>query len=127
MFDVGMSEVFVIALVALIVLGPEKLPKAARMLGTFMRKARSSFDSLKQEVEREIEADALRSALRDVPGQLRDVENQIRAPIEQLQHDIAGTTPATATPEADPAALATNPAAPALGPAAPALDAAVER
>jgi Tat protein translocase TatB subunit len=51
LFEVGFSELLVIAVVALLVLGPERLPRAARMAGSFMRKARNSFEGLKAEVE----------------------------------------------------------------------------
>ena len=47
MFDVGFSELLVIAVVALLVLGPERLPKAARFAGLWVRKARSHWNSVK--------------------------------------------------------------------------------
>ena len=54
MFDVGFSELVLIAVVALLVLGPERLPGAARTVGALLRKARHSFESVKAEVEREV-------------------------------------------------------------------------
>jgi len=67
-FDIGFSEMVLIGLIALMVLGPERLPKAARMVGAFLRKARLSWDNLRSEVEREIDADRFRKAVKDVPN-----------------------------------------------------------
>ena len=61
MFEVGFSEMLVIAVVALIVLGPEKLPKAARFAGLWMRRARAQWYSVKAELEREIAAEQLKA------------------------------------------------------------------
>jgi len=51
MFDVGFSELLVIAVVALLVLGPERLPKAARFAGLWVRRARAQWNSVKAEFE----------------------------------------------------------------------------
>jgi len=61
MFEVGFSEMLVIAFVALVVLGPEKLPKAARFAGLWIRRARAQWYSVKAELEREIAAEQLKS------------------------------------------------------------------
>lgn len=65
MFDVGFFELLLIGMVALLVLGPERLPHAARMAGAFLRKARISWLNLKAEVERELEAEAIRKSVRE--------------------------------------------------------------
>ena len=64
MFEVGFSEMLVIAFVALVVLGPEKLPKAARFAGLWIRRARAQWYSVKAELEREIAAEQLKSELK---------------------------------------------------------------
>ena len=58
MFDIGFSEMLVIAVVALVVLGPERLPKAARFAGLWVRRARAQWNSVKDELERELAAAA---------------------------------------------------------------------
>ena len=63
MFDVGFAELLVVGLVALLVLGPERLPVAARMAGLWIRRLKRSFSNLKAEVEREIGADEIRRQL----------------------------------------------------------------
>lgn len=72
MFDFGISELGLIAVVALIVLGPEKLPKAARMAGMMVRKLRGSWNSLRYELEREIAAEEMKQALREVSRSVTD-------------------------------------------------------
>lgn len=100
MFEVGFSELLVIAIVALIVLGPERLPKAARMAGTFMRKARQSFEGLKNEVERELAADELRKRLAEIQAApaalaesimqpLQDTTDQINQQLQALTQDVS--------------------------------------
>lgn len=74
MFDVGISELALIALVALIVLGPERLPRAARMAGAMIRKLRSGWSNLRQEIDREIAADELKRSLRDTEASLREAD-----------------------------------------------------
>jgi len=56
MFDVGFAEIFLLVLIGLIVLGPEKLPRVARTLGGMVRRARSSWYSLRRSIEAELAA-----------------------------------------------------------------------
>lgn len=78
MFDIGFSELLVIAVVALIVLGPERLPKAARFAGLWVRRARAQWYSVKDELERELASEELKRNLRDAQDALRDTEQRIR-------------------------------------------------
>ena len=71
MFDVSLVELAVIALVALLVLGPEKLPRAARTLGLYVRKAKQSWFSVRAEIERELAADELKRSLKRGEEELR--------------------------------------------------------
>lgn len=63
MFDVGFWELAVIAIVALLVLGPERLPRAARTAGLWIRKARQTVSSMKAEIEREIDMEDLKKVV----------------------------------------------------------------
>lgn len=78
MFDVGFSELLVIAVVALLVLGPERLPKAARFAGLWVRRARAQWSSVKAEFERDIADEELKRTLRDTQASLRDVQASLR-------------------------------------------------
>jgi sec-independent protein translocase protein TatB len=88
MFEVGFSELIVIAVIALIVLGPERLPKAARMAGGFLGKARRSFESLKMEVERELEADELKRHLNELKAAPAALMSALEKPIVDAQSAV---------------------------------------
>jgi sec-independent protein translocase protein TatB len=64
MFGISFSELLLVALVALLVLGPERLPGAVRIAGRWVGRLKRSFNAVKQEVEREIGADEFRRHLR---------------------------------------------------------------
>ena len=63
MFDIGFSELFMVLVIALIVIGPERLPAVARTLGKFIGKAKRSFENVKQEVQSELESEELNKRL----------------------------------------------------------------
>ena len=63
MFGISFSELLLVGLVALLVLGPERLPHAARTAGLWVGRLKRSFNAIKQEVEREIGADEIRRQL----------------------------------------------------------------
>ena len=72
MFDVGFSELMVIAVVALIVIGPERLPKAARTLGHLFGRLQRYVNDVKADINREIELDELRKLQRQVQTAAQD-------------------------------------------------------
>lgn len=78
MFGISGGELFFIAIIALIVLGPERLPKVARMAGMWVRRARNQWDSVKDELERELAAEELKRSLHDAKSALQDTEQRIR-------------------------------------------------
>jgi sec-independent protein translocase protein TatB len=110
MFDIGFSELLVIAVVALVVLGPERLPKAARFAGLWVRRARAQWNSVKDELERELAADELkrelqqaRDALNRAESELHRADAQVRAGIDEVGRLPASAAEAPAAP-ADAAA-----------------------
>jgi len=84
-FDIGFSELLLIAVVALVVLGPERLPKAARFAGLWVRRARNQWDSVKQELERELHTEELKRNLQDVRQSMQQAETQLRDQGRQVQ------------------------------------------
>lgn len=78
MFDFSFGEMLVVALVALVVLGPERLPKAARFAGLWVRKARAQWYAVKSELENEIASEELRRSLHDGKQAMREAEAQLR-------------------------------------------------
>jgi len=98
MFDIGFSELLVIAVVALIVLGPERLPKAARFAGLWMRRARQQWYSVKSEFENEVAADELKRSLRETQESLRTAETQLREGATALQQQVVALEQEAAEP-----------------------------
>lgn len=78
MIDLGISKLALIGAVALIVIGPEKLPKVARTVGTLLGKAQRYVSDVKAEVNRAMELDELKKMRETVEGAARDVENTIQ-------------------------------------------------
>lgn len=117
MFDVGFVELLVIGVVALLVLGPERLPAAARTVGGLLRRARHSWNTLRGEFEREFAAEELKRSIGNTARQL-DLGADLRKATAGL--DPLATAPGTtatatgsapeAAPAADAPALVTAPA-----------------
>lgn len=82
MFDVGFSEILIIAVVALLVLGPARLPHAARFAGLWVRRARAQWASVRAELERELEVERVRADLdaasAGMQAPMREIENVLR-------------------------------------------------
>jgi sec-independent protein translocase protein TatB len=78
MIDLGLEKMMVIGAVALIVIGPEKLPRVARTVGTLMGKAQRYVADVKAEVNRSIELDELKRMKETVEGAAREVEAAAR-------------------------------------------------
>ena len=84
MFDIGFSELVLISIVALIVLGPERLPGAARTVGALLRRARASWATVRSEVERELAAEELKRSMQDTVASV-DPREDIKAAAEDFQ------------------------------------------
>lgn len=69
MFDVGFSELVLIAVVALVVIGPERLPKVARTLGALVGRMRNYVATIKGEVEREMQLEDLKKLQQEIHTQ----------------------------------------------------------
>lgn len=81
MFDIGFPELLIVALVLLLVVGPERLPEVLRTVGRAVGSARRSFDTLKAELEREVGADELRRELHNA---------RIMEDAKRLEEDLKG-------------------------------------
>jgi len=87
MIDIGLSKMALIGAVALIVIGPEKLPRVARTVGTLLGKAQRYVADVKAEVNRSMELDELRKMKDSVESAARDVEHSIHTSASDLQKD----------------------------------------
>lgn len=110
MFDISSGELGIIAVVALIVLGPERLPKAARVAGAMLRKARLAYSEVRDQVERELNAEELKQqmaaakagidavaqplneAVRDTGSALREAESAAKAELDAMSAQAAAAT-----------------------------------
>jgi sec-independent protein translocase protein TatB len=88
MFDIGFSEVIAIAVVALIVLGPERLPKAARFAGLWVRRARAQWYSVKAELENELADEELRRSLQQARSDLEQARDELARGGAQIQREV---------------------------------------
>jgi sec-independent protein translocase protein TatB len=104
MIDLGLSKLAIIGVVALIVIGPEKLPKVARMAGTLYGRAQRYLHEVKTEVSREIELDELRNLQKEVAETAQsikaDVENSIGKDIDDVQASWRGHVSSDSGPSA---------------------------
>ncbi|MBY0455052.1 MAG: Sec-independent protein translocase protein TatB [Burkholderiaceae bacterium] len=92
MFDLDFSKLALIGAVALIVIGPEKLPRVARTVGTLLGKAQRYVADVKSEVNRSMELDELRKMKETVEGAARDVEHSIQTSASAFEQDWADAT-----------------------------------
>ena len=133
MFDIAFGEIFLIALVALIVIGPERLPKVARTLGHLLGRMQRYVSEVKSDISREMELDELRKLQSTVEEAARSIEQsvhqEVRATESQLDTitaaatDLAPAAPAAGAVPAPPVAESAPPAAPAAAaPASPQLE-----
>jgi len=104
MFGISFSELLLVGLVALLVLGPERLPGAARTAGLWIGRLKRSFNAIKMEVEREIGADDIRRQLHNEHIlQMEEEAKRILNPQKPPAPPPTATQPAAA-PTATPAA-----------------------
>ena len=123
MFDIGFSEIVVIAVVALIVIGPERLPKAARTMGHLFGRLQRYVNDVKADINREMELEELRSLREQVKSAATDLQQTVSSAASDMQAGVRSVeqqlndagrddTPAPvssvpATPAEPPATLAT--------------------
>ena len=111
MFDVSLTELMVIGVVALIVIGPERLPKVARTVGHLLGRAQRYVNDVKSDIQREIELDELRKfktemedaaqgvqqSLNETGASLQEPVQQFRAELDEVAREASGkATPAVA-------------------------------
>jgi len=92
MFDVGFSELVMVGLIALLVIGPERLPKAARIAGFWVGKARSTIASVKTEIKQELHAEEMRQMLiqqqQSISDELKQTAKDTHAAIDDINTNL---------------------------------------
>ncbi|AHK78052.1 twin-arginine translocation proteinsubunit TatB [Ectothiorhodospira haloalkaliphila] len=95
MFDFGFWELIIIALVALLVVGPERLPKLAREIGRWVGKIKRFVSSVRSDIEQELRTDELKAMLQDqekeinrLKTMMEDTEQDLRREVDKTQHKV---------------------------------------
>ena len=91
MFDVGFSELMVIAVVALIVIGPERLPRVARTMGHLFGRLQRYVNDVKADINREIELDELRKFKSTFEDAARGFEGTVNTTLDSVQNEVSKT------------------------------------
>ena len=110
MFDMGFLELLLIGIIALIVLGPERLPKAARAVGLWIGKAKQGFESIKTEIDRELKLKELQDQIAEQKAELTS-ELNVKSDFESLKDELTNSAN-TIRNEASAVSAALNPAKP---------------
>jgi sec-independent protein translocase protein TatB len=92
MIDLGIEKMMVIGAVALIVIGPEKLPRVARTVGTLLGKAQRYVADVKAEVNRSMELEELKKMKETVETAARDVESSIHGSVNDIERELHSAT-----------------------------------
>lgn len=97
MLDIGFTELVVIAIVGLLVIGPERLPEALRTLGLWIGRMRRSFTNVKTEIEKEIGMDEIRRQLHNeaVMEEMKRIERDVRHSVDSTTQPPTGTEPSS--------------------------------
>lgn len=92
MIDIGVTKLAIIAGIALVVIGPQKLPGVAKLIGTLLGRARRYVSDVKAEVNRSMELDELKKMKDTVENAAREVENTIQTNASDFEKNWAETT-----------------------------------
>jgi len=90
LIDLGISKMALIGAVALIVIGPEKLPRVARTVGTLLGKAQRYVNDVKAEVNRSMELDELKKMRETVETAARDVAGAVQSTTSEFERELSG-------------------------------------
>jgi sec-independent protein translocase protein TatB len=114
MFDIGFSELIVIGVVALVVIGPERLPKAARTAGLLLGRLQRYVRDVKADISREMQLEDLKSLRAEVQETARDFERGLIDEVKALEQSIGQTVDSVEAEASDavPARTDREPAAP---------------
>jgi sec-independent protein translocase protein TatB len=101
MFDIGFSELLVIAIVALIVIGPQRLPKVARTLGHLFGRMQRYVNDVKADISREMELDELKKMQASMEETARTMHDSVRQGISETEGEL-NKVAQSAQPKIDP-------------------------
>jgi sec-independent protein translocase protein TatB len=129
MFDISFTELLVIGVIALVVIGPERLPKVARTIGHLVGRAQRYVSDVKTDIQREVELDDLRKlkdqmqeAAQSVQSSLQNTETAIRQPLEAFEQSTMSTLNELKSPLGAPDTVVGKPEVSNTGQVLPASD-----
>ncbi len=117
MFDIGFSELMLIALVGLIVIGPERLPRVARTVGHLLGRLQRYVGDVKSDISREMQLEDLKRLQAQIQEQARDLERQVNDQMKTVESQLNQSILASA--EKDESLEAAKPFAPPAPSASP--------
>jgi sec-independent protein translocase protein TatB len=88
MFDVGFWEILLILILALVIIGPERLPAAARQAGLFVGKARRYIEGVRSEVESELDVTEFKRMLHNQEVQINELQQQLKSGMDDIKSDL---------------------------------------
>lgn len=89
MIDLGVSKLALIAVVALVVIGPERLPKVARMVGNLFGRAQRYMADVKSEVNRQMEIEEFKKLREETTSAFKDVEDSINSTVKEASANLS--------------------------------------
>lgn len=101
MFDFGFFEILVIGVVGLLVLGPERLPRAARAVGLWVGKIKRTVSGMQREISAQLEAEDLRQTLKDQQKKLDDSLRKAKHDVESIAEADKPATPTSTSTESE--------------------------
>jgi len=104
MFDIGFSEVMLIGLLGLLVLGPERLPAVARQIGRYVGRARTTWNAMRTELEREIEQTGVKEIREDLSGASKELQSSLEESQQALNETRKEVNEQTGAASGKPAA-----------------------
>jgi sec-independent protein translocase protein TatB len=104
MFDVGFSELFVIAVVALIVIGPERLPRVARTAGHLLGRLQRYVSDVKSDINREMQLEDLKKIQAQVAEQAKSLEQSVSQQLSSVETSLNESIAQGVADKSDPSA-----------------------
>ncbi len=95
MFDVGFWEILLILVLALVIIGPERLPSAARKAGFFVGKARRYIEGVRSEVEEELDVNEFKRMLHNQEVQINELQQQLKSGVDDVGSEIKKDLPSS--------------------------------
>ncbi|MBT0962651.1 Sec-independent protein translocase protein TatB [Denitromonas iodatirespirans] len=108
MFDIGFTELMIIAIVGLVVIGPERLPKVARTVGHMLGRLQRYVGDVKSDIQREMHLEDLKKLQKEMTDSARDLESGLRGQAAAVQADLDDAAKSVKSTAEAPAGTATQ-------------------